>query len=116
MFDVSWILHTLGVDVDKQTVKVMESFSEEEYNAIHALNTDGARMYISTLNTLVLYGWDVHHLWSFEFREVKCTIRIENSFHISLGNNEEYFTLNRYGQMQLHLWLLECVEHDCFSF
>ena len=115
MFDVSWILHNLGVDIDKRTKEVLEAFSEEEYNLIHTLNTDGARMYISTLNTLVLYGWDVNHLWSFQLREVKCTIHIDNSFHIRFGNNEEYFTLNRYGQMQLHLWLLECVEHDYFS-
>jgi hypothetical protein len=109
MSDIQWIARHLHMGVHNDTVKVFESLSDDERAQIYNLMDDGARMYLYTLNTLLAFGWEVVNAWNLALSDSSCHILISDKFYIRINKHSESFTLNRYGQMQLGVW----VEQEC---
>ena len=107
MSDIQWIARHLNIGIHNKTVCAVASFSEDERYELFELNDDGARMYLYTINTLLSHAWVIEHVWSLRHENVECKIKVTELFYITLGNHKESFTLNRYGQMQLGVWVAE---------
>ena len=107
MPDIQWISRDLRIGVHNDTVDAFGRFNDEQRHQIYILSNDAARMYLFCLDILLKQGWEVVDLWNFKEGGQQCHIDIADLFSITLGDERSDFTLNYYGQMQLHLWLLE---------